>query len=125
MIINFSDYNGYHNNMEIREHDNTYIITPLSDKLDARESFRLSKEVLAENKRISLDLSQVHDCTIEFIEALKEIAKTKEIGIFNISSDLFAIFNFMNMDKYVQLFVCETDFEENARQLVNRKFSII
>ena len=81
MIINFSDYNGYHNSMEIREHDNTYIITPLSDKLDARESFRLSKEVLAENKRISLDLSQVHDCTIEFIEALKEIAKTKEIGI--------------------------------------------
>ena len=125
MIINFSDYNGYHNSMEIREHDNIYIITPLSDKLDARESFRLSKEVLAENKRISLDLSQVHDCTIEFIEALKEIAKTKEIGIFNISSDLFALFNFMNMDKYVQLFVCETDFEENARQLVNRKFSII
>ena len=125
MIINFSDYNGYHNSMEIREHDNTYIITPLSDKLDARESFRLSKEVLAENKRISLDLSHVHDCTIEFIEALKEIAKTKEIGIFNISSDLFALFNFMNMDKYVQLFVCETDLEENARQLVNRKFSII
>lgn len=125
MIINFSDYKRYDNSMEIREDANVYIITPLSPKLDARESLRLINEVNNENKRISLDLSLVHDCTVDFIEALKNLAKSREIGVFNIPSDIFALFNFMNMDKYVKLFVCETDFEENARQLVNRRFSIL
>lgn len=125
MIINFSDYKSYHNSMEIRENENVCIITPLSEKLDKRESQRLINEVNNENKRISLDLSLVHDCTVDFIEALRNLSKDKDIGIFNISSDIFALFNYMNMDKYVKLFVCETDFEENSRQLVNRRFSIL
>lgn len=111
--------------MEILEKKDVYIITPLSPKLDERECRRLLKEVQGESKRISLDLSLVQDCTVDFIETLKEIAKHREIGIFNIQSDIFTIFNIMNMDKYVKLFVCETDFEENVRQLVNRRFSVI
>lgn len=111
--------------MEIRENENVYIITPLSPKLDSRESLRLVNEINSENKRISLDLSFVHDCTVDFVEALKKLAKNREIGVFNLSADIFALFNFMNMDKYVKLFVCETDFKENARQLVNRRFSIL
>ena len=45
--------------------------------------------------------------------------------MFNIPSDLFVLFNVMNLDKSLELFVSEMDFEENAHQLINRKFKVV
>jgi hypothetical protein len=111
--------------MEIRENENICIFTPLSPKLDKRECNRLFSNIITENKKIALDMNFVQDCTIEFIENLKLISTSKEIGIFNIQSDIFALFNLMNLDKTAHLFVCETDFLENTRRLINRKFSLV
>lgn len=111
--------------MEIRDNEKVCIYAPLSPKLDKRESSRLLKEISAESRQVALDLRFVQDCTIDFIESLKEIASTKKIGIFNIPSDIFVLFNIMKIDKTVKLFVCEPDFEENTRQLINRQFSLV
>lgn len=111
--------------MEIRENDEICIFAPLSPRLGLRESARLLENIKSETRKIALDLSYVQDCTIEFIEGLKEIAKTEKIGVFNIPSDIFVLFNIMKLDTCANLFVSENDFEENARQLVNRQFRCV
>lgn len=111
--------------MEIRDNEKVCIFAPLSPKLDKYESSRILNKISKERREIALDLRFVQDCTIDFIEALKEIASSKKIGIFNIPSDIFVLFNIMQIDKTVKLFVCEPDFEENSRQLINRQFSLV
>lgn len=113
--------------MEIRSNDKIYIIAPLSEKLGQYETNRIKKEIFTETscENIALDLARVSDCSIDFIETLKELSKSKKIGVFNIASDVFALFNYMNLDKNVNLFVSELDFIENARQIINRKFQLV
>lgn len=111
--------------MEIRDTEKVCILAPLNPVLDSYESSRILKRILADSREIALDLRFAHDCTIEFIEMLKEAAALKNIGVFNIPSDIFALFNFMQVDKFARLFVSETDFEEETRQLINRQFAVL
>ena len=111
--------------MEIRENDKLCIFAPLSAVLNKQESDRLFENIRKDSRRVAIDLSFVTDCTIDFISSLLNIAKVKDIGLFNISSDIFVLLNNMNVDKKVNLYVSELDFTENSRQLLNRKFSII
>lgn len=110
--------------MEIRENEKVCIFAPLSPKLEKYECSRILDKISKENREIALDLRFVQDCTIDFIETLKEIGSMRKIGVFNIPSDIFVLFNIMHIDKSVRLFVCEPDFEENSRQLINRQFSV-
>ncbi len=108
--------------MEIRLSDKFCIITPLSPKLNFGECKRLFNEIKANSDlRVGLDLTFVQDCTIEFIE---ELYKLNKIGIFNIQSNIFALFNIMKVDKCVNLFVSEQDFITDKNRLVNRNFYI-
>lgn len=111
--------------MEIRDNENFCIIIPLSHKLDKYESQRIINEIEKEPRKIALDMTNVQDCTIDFIENLKSICFNREMNIFNIPSDLFTLFNFMTLDKIAKLYVSELDFEENTRQLINRRFKIV
>ena len=111
--------------MEIIQKQNVSIITPFSPRLDKRRTESLMNKILACNTEIAINLDYVSDCTIEFIEALKNVAKTKKIGIFNIPSDVFTLFNIMNIDKSIALYTSELDYEENRHQLINRKFNIV
>lgn len=111
--------------MEIRDNNKYCIFAPLSPLLDKRESERLRREAVNESRRIGFDLSYVSDCTFEFIDMIKELSKVKIVSIFNIPSDIFAVFNFNNIDKYAQIFVCEEDFVSNTRSLINRKFKLV
>lgn len=109
--------------MEIDLKENCRIITPLSPKLTEWETARLDEEISIDlGQRTALDMSYVHDCTIDFIEALK---KHKNISMFNIHSDIFAILMNMDLDKTIKLFVSEMDFLNDKHQLINRKFSIV
>ena len=111
--------------MEIRDNDKFCIFAPLGGKLDKRESQRLLSEVSNETRQVGIDLKYVYDCTIDFIEMLKMTAKSKRISIFNIPSDIFVLFNVMKLDKTVNLFVSELDFEENQRRIINREFKLV
>lgn len=109
--------------MEIDVKDNCFIVTPLSPKLSDRETQRLCEELEGNyTERAALDMSYVQDCTIEFIDGIK---KFKNISMFNINSDIFAILTSMNLDKVINLFVSEQDFINDKHQLLNRKFSIV
>ena len=110
--------------MEIRYSDKFLVIAPLTEKLDSYDIKKIANELSLESRKIGLDLNYACDCTIGFIEGLKNLCKTKDIGIFNIPSDIFAMFNFMKVDKSANLFVSELDFRENTRILVNRKFNL-
>ncbi len=112
--------------MEIKVLDSFCILTPLSPKLDKREALRLFAEAEANNSKIiGFDMTFVKDCTIDFYEELNIFAKSCYIGLFNISSDIFTIFNVMKLDKQVNLFVSEMDFKLNKRRILNRQFSIL
>ncbi len=109
--------------MEIRTTEKYCILMPLSPILDKRESNRLFEEIKFYSKhKIGIDLSFVNNCGIEFLETIKNF---KNISIFNIPSDIFVLFNVMNIDKYINLFVSETDFIDNKHRLLNRKFNLI
>ncbi len=110
--------------MEIRENDKICIIAPICSKLDKRKTKRVLETITRESRIVGLDLSNIQDCTIDFIEEVKKITN-KNLGIFNIPSDIFVLFNIMNLDKNIQLFVSESDFEENSRRLINRKFAVV
>ncbi len=111
--------------MEIRDNEKVCIFAPLGGKLDRYESNRLMSEISHETRQVGIDLKYVYDCTIDFIEALKETALSKQIAIFNIPSDIFVLFNIMKLDKAVNLYVSESDFESQTRRLVNRQFELI
>lgn len=111
--------------MEIRENEKVCIFAPLSGKLDRDETARLVREIMVEPRQIGIDLKYVYDCTIDFIEGLKQSAKVKKLAIFNIPSDIFVIFNVMKLDRVIDLYVSESDFEYQARRLVSRSFSLV
>lgn len=111
--------------MEIRDDEKVCIFAPLGGKLDRYESARLMTEISHETRQVGIDLKYVYDCTIDFIEALKATAKSKQIAIFNIPADIFAIFNIMRLDKVVNLYASETDFESQSRRIINRQFELV
>ena len=108
--------------MEIRTSQKYCIITPLSPKLDSRETDRL-KTAISENsdKNIGIDLNYVEDCTIEFLEMIKKL----KAGFFNIQSDVFSLLILMDIDKTTELYTTEEDFLSHRRRLLNRHFSIV
>ena len=99
--------------MEIRDNNKFCIFAPLCTQIDKYEATRLFKNIEKESRNIAIDLQYVQDCTIDFINIIKQITKDKEIGIFNIPSDIFTLFNIMGIDKASNLFVNELDFIEN------------
>ena len=111
--------------MEIRENDKICIYAPLNSQLGSFEASKLLKKISQDDREVAIDLQYVENCTIDFIETIKSISTTKNIGIFNISSDIFTLLNIMNIDKISRLFVSELDFLENKRQIINRVLSIV
>lgn len=108
--------------MEIQTSQNLCIITPLSPRLDSRETKRLENEVrLHPDKNIGFNMNYVEDCTIEFLQ----FAQNLNAGFFNIQSDIFTLFIIMDIDKVAKLYTTEEDFTTNRRLLLNRKFSIV
>ena len=81
--------------MEIFTSEKFCILTPLSPKLDKRESKRIFAEIdLYSNLDVGLDFSFVQDCTIDFLEQLR----TSGVSLFNINSDVFVLLNIMGID---------------------------
>ena len=115
----------YYYNMEIRENDKICIFTPLASMLDKNESKRLFELLNSETRKIAIDLCNVNDCSIDFIFDLKDFLSGKKLGIFNIQSDIFVLFNTMNIDKIAELFVSEIDFISEKRQLLKRNFKLV
>ena len=124
MIINFYNNKHYYKVMEIRDNEKVCIIAPICEKIDSYKTMRIMERIKSETRRVAIDLNCVQDCTIDFIEAIKSLSRD-DLGIFNIPSDLFALFNVMSLDKSVKLYVSELDFESNSHQLINRKFALI
>ena len=110
--------------MEIRENKNVCIIAPLCSKLDNYKLERIFNKINIETRRVAIDLQYVQDCSIDLIESLCNLT-SKKLGIFNIPSNIFVLFNIMSVDKKVNLYVSENDFEENKRQLINRNFEVL
>lgn len=109
--------------MEIKVFDKLCILTPLSPFLDQREVKRLFDEIkLYEGAVIALDLTFVDNCTIDFFDLVKNI---KNLNIYNISADIFALFNFMKLDKIVNLYVNELDFIDSKRRILNRDLKLV
>ena len=109
--------------MEIIENEDFCIITPLTYKLDARETTKILAEINTHpNKKIGLDLSMVIDCTNDFINQLNNI---RNLSVFNIPSNIFVLFCIMQFDKSLNLFASKIDFIEDKRRILNRKFTLI
>ena len=110
--------------MEIRENSKVCILTPLVAKLDSYSIKRIFDRIGKESRRVAIDMNYVQECSVEFFDRLKNLTNN-ELGLFNISSDIFVLLNVMDIDKTAKLYVSEMDFEEDSRQLINRKFALV
>lgn len=105
---------------------NFITIKPIYNNLNKTTTKKLFLKIKKYSSfRIGLDLSDVSDCTEDFIKYLLTYSQKQNIGIFNISSDIFALLISLNMDKFVKIFVNQDDFINNNNQLVNRNFRIV
>lgn len=112
--------------MEIIASDNLCILKPYSPLLNKRESLRIFEKIKSLNiTSVGLDLSSVEECTIDFLTDLKKISDDVKIGVFNIQSDIFALFSFMKFDKNVELYVNELDYKDAERRLLIRRFNLV
>jgi len=112
--------------MKIHEQNGTCIITPLSPILNKRECTRIF-EILKNSvcPKFALDLSCVEDCTIDFLNSAKDFSNITRLSFFNISSDVFALINYLGLDKCIDLFVSEEDFIKNTHRIIRRRFEIV
>lgn len=110
--------------MEIRYNDEICIIAPICEKLDNYNTKKMLEKLRNESRKVAIDLNYVQECSIDFIDGIRNLSK-KDLGIFNIPSDIFVLFNIMNIDKTVKLYVSESDFESDTHQIINRKFALI
>lgn len=109
--------------MEVIVSNNNYIITPLTPKLDERETQRLKEEICAARELpVGIDLSFVKECSVDFIDT---VINTKNISLFNIPSDIFALLTIMNVDKNINLYVSKLDFLAGKRRIVKRNFTLL
>jgi len=109
--------------MEIEIKNNTCIIKLLSGFINNTQTKRLEKTISEYSSyNIGVDLDNVSDCSIEFLEI---ISKIKNLSFYNIQSDIFTIFIKMNIDKCINLYNSEDDFISGRNRLLNRKFRVI
>lgn len=89
--------------------------------------FRLKKilKKIPDNKPFALNLQDVYYVGNEFLEFLKESAKVKKISIINLHSEIFALLNLTKYDEYANIFLSNTDFLEQKRELLNRRFCLL
>ena len=108
--------------MEIQTTNDYCVITPLSPRIDKRETERILDEIRNYSSlKIGFNLDFVNDCTIDFLEVIQNIGAS----IFNIQSDIFSLILAMNIDKKAEIYATEEDFLLGKRQLLNREFRIV
>ena len=111
--------------MEIQSNEKYTIFTPYYPVLDKKSGKDLLNKIASSEKITGIDMNCIHDCSFDFIEGLISVCNEKKVSLFNINSDIFTLFNFMNIDKIAKIYVSELDFIEDTRRLLNRKFTVI
>ena len=89
--------------------------------------FRLRKILskLPLNKSIALNLHEVDSICVEFLEFLKDTSTNRCISLTNIQSEIFVLLNLTKYDKFAPVFLSDTDFLDQKRVLINRRFSVL
>ena len=84
-----------------------------------------SLRISAKTNRVGLNLNELKHLSNSFLNFLKELAKSKQVAIFNVSSSNIALLNITKYNRFVSIFMNKIDFLENKNPLVIRKFSIV
>ena len=108
--------------------NNTSCIFKLHSKvLTVELILRLKKflDCLPNNKNIALNLQNVDNVCVEFLDFLKETSEQKKLSLINLQSELFVLLNLTRYDEFAHIFLNDIDFIEHKRALLNRRFSVI
>lgn len=101
------------------------IIVYFERKYLSRETIVRLRDYLIEmssSKRIAINLANIESTQNDFFSMLKDFAMSKKISLFNTSADLNLLLFLMNYNQYANLYVNESDFIEEKRELINRNF---
>lgn len=113
--------------MNIRDVDNVCIVDIAGNALSQADIKKLRKiyREKSESKRIGIDFTQLKAVEPEFFALVKEAANYRKISVFNADSNVYLQLFVSNADKYLNLYLNESDFVDDKRSIVKRRLKVL
>ena len=80
--------------------------------------------LIHKNFKIAFDMKSVKEIREDFMQLFNMFKSHNKLNLFNIDSQLMALLMLRSCDKCVNIYADESDFWENSRAIVNRKFKV-
>lgn len=80
--------------------------------------------LLHKNFKIAFDMKSVKNVKEDFLQLIDIFKTNNKLSLFNIDSKLMALMLLRSYDKKVNIYADESDFWENSRAIINRKFRV-
>ena len=74
--------------------------------------------------KLAFDMRFVKNIRENFLQFIKKCSQKNKISLFNLNSEIMALMNIRNYNKYVYIYTDESDFCQNTRAIVNRQFRV-
>lgn len=115
--------------MDINSKDNNAgcILNLHSNKLTFESVVVLQKKIkeLPTNKSVALNMKNVDFICIEFLDFLKESARLKRVSLTCLQAEILVLLNLIQYDKFAPIFLTDSDFLNQKRELLNRRFLVV
>lgn len=105
--------------------DKNSIVYVCAPKMDWFALLRLKLFVFFHKDfKIAFDMKSVNFVKEDFLNLLSMFKSSNKLNIFNIDAQIMALMMLRSYDKCVNIYADESDFWENSRAIVNRKFKV-
>ena len=102
------------------------VICVKSSQIGMLTLLKISFYILLNRKcKIAIDMKFVKNIKESFLGFVKKHAEQNKISLININSELMALMNIKQYDKYVYIYSDVNDYFQNSRAIVNRNFRIL
>lgn len=113
--------------MKIREFDDFSVIDLAGDSIAKHDILELDtyckKGYL--DKRIAINMSNINNVTLDFLEFLSLYANKNKIALFGLNNDIFLQLFISGINNCVDIYLDKQDFAEEKRLLVKRNLKLV
>lgn len=113
--------------MNIRDVDDVCIVDTAGKALSQSDMTKLRKiyKEKATTRRVGLDFTGIKSVEPEFFAFVKDVAERNKISLFNADSSIYLQLFVSQIDRYLNIYLNESDFCENKRSIVKRRLRVV